>query len=106
MISRRRDSSHPESLEAVETQHRRDFATHGIKSVILSGFEDTEEKEPCQSCAPDHDEQAVNDLTSIVLAVKGQGNYGQDDKVGAAGNIVEAVSLESHRYHKEECLIS
>lgn len=67
----------PECLEGIEAQHRQELSTFVVKAVILSSLDDSEKQESSKTCSPNHDEDAVDDLAGLVLAIHGDRNDGQ-----------------------------
>lgn len=54
-------------------------------------LQDAEEEEAGEAGTPEHDEEGGEDLAGIVLAGEGEGDDGEDDEVGAAGEVCGTV---------------
>lgn len=97
---RQRYGPNPQHLENPEAKKREKFVALAIEPIVFARLQDAEEEEAREAGGPDHDEEGVDDLASMVVAGEGEGYDGEDDEVGAAGEIWRRQSSISKRVAK------
>ena len=101
----KRDDPDPDHLENEEAQKGKEFVAFVVEAVVFAGFDDAEEEEAGEAGGPEHDEEGGGDLAGVVVAGEGEGEDGQQDEVGAAGEVGEFVEFEGEGYAEGDELV-
>lgn len=81
------DEPDPEHLEDPEAQEGEELVALVIEAVVGAGAQDAEEEEAREADGPGDEEEGGDELTGVVVAGQGEGEDGEQGKVGAAGEI-------------------
>lgn len=84
----------PKHLEYPKSEEGKEFVSFVIKSIVFPSLEDAKEEKARQSGTPGHDEQGVNNLTSIMVARERESDDGKDDEIGATSKVCKAMSSD------------
>lgn len=82
-----RDGPDPEHLEDPETEEGEKLLAHPVEAVIFACFEDAEEEECGEADGPGDEEEGGDELAGLMVVIEGEGCDGEDDEVGAAGEV-------------------
>lgn len=82
-----RDGPDPKHLEDPETEEGEELLAHLVEAVIFASFEDAEEEECGEANGPGDEEEGGDELADLGVVVEGEGCDGEDDEVGAVGEV-------------------
>lgn len=93
-------------LEDPEAQEGEKLVALIVEAVIFAGLQNAEQQEGGKTSSPGHDEDGADDLASMVTVLaEGEGDDGEEDEIGAAGEVGQLVELERVGYGKEKELV-
>lgn len=61
----------PEHLKDPEAKEGKEFIALIIEAVVFACFQDSEEQEATETCAPKHDEEGDDDVAGERMAIEG-----------------------------------
>ena len=85
------DGPDPDHLQDPEAEEGEEAAAHVIEAAVRSRLEDAEEQEAREAEGPDYEEEGGDELAGVVVAAEGEGDDGQDGKVGAASKVLDGI---------------
>ena len=95
----------PEHLKDPEPEKLEEVIPLVVEAVVFARLDDPEEQEAGEARAPEHHEDADEDLARVVRAGEGEGEDGEEDEVGPAGEVGELVEVEGPCYGEEGELV-
>lgn len=84
---RQRNGPDPEHLKEPEAEKGEEPLAHLVKAIIFACFEDAEEEERREADGPGDEEEGGDELAGLVVVAEGECCNGEDDEVGAAGEV-------------------
>lgn len=78
---------HPKHLKDPEAEKRKEAVALVVEAVVFTRAQDAEEEEAREAHGPDDEEERGDELACVVVAAEGQGEHGEDGKVGAACEV-------------------
>lgn len=85
------DGPDPEHLQDPEAEEGEEAAAHVVEAAVHSRLEDAEEQEAREAEGPGYEEEGGDELAGVVVAAEGEGDDGQDGKVGAASKVLDGI---------------
>lgn len=89
------DGPDPEHLEDPEAEEGEEPVALVVEAVVPAGPEDAEEEEAREAEGPGDEEEGGDELAGVVVAAEGEGEDGEEGKVGPSGKVCK-VSAAVH----------
>lgn len=103
--NRQRDSPNPKHLKDPEAKKGEKLVALVIKTIVFASLEDAEQQKTGKPERPYYDEERGDDLAGMLVSAEGEGEDGEDSKVGPAGEICQLVEFEGEGDGEEEQLV-